>query len=219
MPKGTIKISRGRRHCDRYSTKKLTADFIALCHDPLPDLRRWMDADRKGGRTGHHMPARPRARVAGHDRMRSVRGEGRAAGRRDEAAHRNAALRTAWRGRQVVLFRHRSPAAQRTPAASNVAVQRENDLSAYLDAVALDVQREAGAVTDSIRAAFAIQMEEVVRRGPGHAIGGALAALRAAQRAALAAVAQKTASAIRGRRQAVKQRRPIAQQMGQPPQL
>ena len=57
------------------STKKIVADFIALCHDPLHDLPRWLDAHGRRGADGDRLLARPRTGVAGDGNMRPVRGE------------------------------------------------------------------------------------------------------------------------------------------------
>lgn len=80
-------------------------------------------------------------------------------------------------------------------------------------AVAEDMQRRAGAVEDSINAAFAIQMIDARRTTAGHALIGTLKALQEARSAALVAVARNAATDIRGRQQAMiagQVRRPVA---------
>jgi hypothetical protein len=57
------------------STRKIVAAFVALCHDPLHDLPRWLDAHGRRGAGGDRLLARPGTGVAGDGDVRPVRGE------------------------------------------------------------------------------------------------------------------------------------------------
>ena len=103
--------------------------------------------------------------------------------------------------RRRIISRRRARADAVASAASDNA---QDNPCAWLEAIALDVQREAGAAADSVRAEFAIRMFEVTRRTPRHAIASAMNALREAQRAALAAIAAHAASETRARQNAAK---------------
>lgn len=78
----------------------------------------------------------------------------------------------------------------------------DDGLHGLLLAIAEDVQRQAGAVADGIRAEFAIRILDATRRTPRRDVGAIVSALRELQRAALAAVSREAATEIRGRQQA-----------------
>ncbi len=65
--------NKGARRHDRHSTGEHVAAYLKLCHDPLRDLRGWMDAAGKGRRGNRRVPARPRADLAGNDRLQPLR--------------------------------------------------------------------------------------------------------------------------------------------------
>jgi len=47
-----------------FTTGALAGDYLRLCHDPLRDLQRWMDEDKKRGRAGR--PVQPMTRREDH---------------------------------------------------------------------------------------------------------------------------------------------------------
>ncbi len=68
------------------SPRNIVANFLKLCHDPLHDLRGWLDSHERARGAGDRLPAQPRTRLGGNGGLRQVRGQGNAA--------------------QVKLFRH-----------------------------------------------------------------------------------------------------------------
>jgi hypothetical protein len=61
---------------EKFSAAKIAGDYLKLCRNPLRDLRRWLDADRKGRGKGSRVPARPGTRVAAVDGLRPLRKAG-----------------------------------------------------------------------------------------------------------------------------------------------
>jgi hypothetical protein len=85
---------------------------------------------------------------------------------------------------------------------------RDDGLGELLATIAADIQRQAGAVADSIRSEFAIKMQDARRRAPRHQLAAILRALQDAQATALTVAARNAQVEIRGRQRAAIAARP-----------